>query len=320
MNEKIVNHILFYCGGIKTKENVLLIFDKKTEKFKKKFMKVMKKRKLNFNVCKTQPLNSHGKNLGAKIGKLMNESDITLCLTKSSFAHSKERLNAEKKGKRFLSLANYNSKKINFNSILAPFKQYSKKAKKLKSLLDKGNSIKVFSNEGTNLTANIKKREANFCPGYVDKKILLGSPPDAETNISPIENQSNGNIIIDGSVANENIGKIKSKLKLKILNGKIKNFSTIDVSLKKKIKNLFNKKNKKRKILAEIGFGFNKKSKVTGHMLCDEGAYGCVHFGFGSNFTVGGKNKVDFHIDMIVKKPIVYVDNKLILKNNIYKI
>mgnify|MGYP001215032631 CR=1 FL=1 len=156
--------------------------------------------------------------------------------------------------------------------------------------------------------------------GNVDNKILLGSPPDVETNISPIENKSFGNIEIDGSISTETIGKLNNKIKLVIKNGKLKSFKTKNNLLKNKFNKIFHKKNKKRRILAEIGFGFNKKSKITGHMLCDEGAYGCVHFGFGSNFTVGGKNKVDFHIDMIIKKPIVYIDNKLVLKNNRYNI
>ena len=46
-------------------------------------------------------------------------------------------------------------------------------------------------------------------------------------------------------------------------------------------------------------------------MLCDEGAYGCVHFGFGSNYTVGGKNKIDFHVDMILKNLLF-----MLMKNN----
>ena len=50
-------------------------------------------------------------------------------------------------------------------------------------------------------------------------------------------------------------------------------------------------------------------------MLTDEGCRGTVHFGFGSNSTVGGKNKVNFHLDLIMKKPTVYCDNKKIIEN-----
>ena len=144
--------------------------------------------------------------------------------------------------------------------------------------------------------------------------------PDVETNISPNEHESNGSIIIDGSITTKKIGKLKSKIILKINKGLIVDFYSKSKSLEKRFKNIFHRQNKKRRFLAEIGFGFNKKSEITGHMLCDEGAFGCVHFGFGSNYTVGGKNKIDFHLDMVLKKPTVYVDEKLVLTNNKYKI
>ena len=46
---------------------------------------------------KTKNFNTHGKNLGKDIEKKMIASDLILCLTKNSFAHSKERLKSEKK-------------------------------------------------------------------------------------------------------------------------------------------------------------------------------------------------------------------------------
>ena len=77
---------------------------------------------------------------------------------------------------RFLSLVNFASKKLSLKSLGAPFKNYSTKAKKLKNILDKGKRVKVISEKGTELIANIANRKSNFCPGYVNNKILLGSP------------------------------------------------------------------------------------------------------------------------------------------------
>ena len=320
MNLKLIKHILFYCGNFKKSENLLLIYDQPSEKIFVKFKKFLDSQNLNFDFIKTKNFNVHGKNLGKNIEKKMVNSDLILCLTENSFAHSKERLKSEKKGVRFLSLVNFASKRLQLKSLIAPFKNYAKKAKKLKKILNDGKTLEVVSTDGIRLLANIYKRKSNFCPGYVNKNILLGSPPDVETNISPVEHKSNGDVIIDGSISTTSIGKLSSKINLKIKNGYIEKFDTKSETLKKKFKNLFNNYSKKRKILAEIGFGFNKKAEITGHMLCDEGAYGCVHFGFGSNYTVGGKNKIDFHVDMILKKPTVFVDKRIILKNNVYRI
>ena len=50
-------------------------------------------------------------------------------------------------------------------------------------------------------------------------------------------------------------------------------------------------------------------------MLIDEGAIDCMHFGFGSNYTVGGKNKTDFHLDFVIRKPFLDVNGRALLEN-----
>jgi leucyl aminopeptidase (aminopeptidase T) len=67
-------------------------------------------------------------------------------------------------------------------------------------------------------------------------------------------------------------------------------------------------------VLAECGVGLNEKAKLTGTMLTDEGAYGTMHFGFGSNATVGGVNDVAFHLDFVFRSPTLTVDGKTVLE------
>ena len=68
-------------------------------------------------------------------------------------------------------------------------------------------------------------------------------------------------------------------------------------------------------ILAECGIGLNPLASLTGKMLTDEGTLGCVHFGFGSNITVGGKNNVPFHLDFVIRRPTLEVDKNVLISN-----
>jgi len=47
----------------------------------------------------------------------------------------------------------------------------------------------------------------------------------------------------------------------------------------------------------------------------DEGTRGTIHFGFGSNSTVGGVNAVPFHFDMVFRSPSMRVGNVLIVED-----
>ncbi len=171
--------------------------------------------------------------------------------------------------------------------------------------------IKISTKSGTDISFNIDKRISNFAPGYVDKKNLLGSPPDIEVNICPIEDSANGILVIDGSIPFPGFGKLNSKIKLYLVNGKISSIDAIP-SYKLKLSRLFASYGDKAKILAEFGIGLNPNAKLCGNMLIDEGTYGTFHFGFGSNSTIGGKNKINFHLDFVMFAKNFELDKKLI--------
>ena len=114
------------------------------------------------------------------------------------------------------------------------------------------------------------------------------------------------------------IGKLTEPIYLVVKNGVVQNFFGKKSSILEKI---FNKqKNIKAKIIGEFGIGLNPKAKVCGIMLIDEGALETIHFGIGSNSTIGGKNKISFHLDHVVRKPTVIVDNQIIMKNGKIKV
>ncbi|GAI14876.1 unnamed protein product, partial [marine sediment metagenome] len=131
--------------------------------------------------------------------------------------------------------------------------------------------------------------------------------PAGEAYIAPVENKSNGNIVVDGSFAP--IGFLKNKVTLEIKNGQI-------VSLKgnQRLNAVFKKYGKKERTLCEFGIGTNPKAKITGNVLEDEKVLGSIHIAFGHNLGFGGKNKAKIHLDGVIKKPSVWIDEQQIIK------
>ena len=139
----------------------------------------------------------------------------------------------------------------------------------------------------------------------------MGSPPDIEANIAPLENHSNGILVVDASIPIPQIGKLDEDIILEIEDGKI---VSIDGNLKQKstLQSLFENYGPKSLVLAELGIGFNNLAKICGNMLIDEGTFGTFHCGFGSNSTIGGLNKINFHIDFIFNCNQLIIDNEII--------
>lgn len=309
--EKNINIILYKCGQLKNDEKLLIIYDETTKELAKLFYDIALQN-LSSVISKSIMLsNMHGNlSINKEIELLMLNSDLIIGITKFSLAHTKARYNASKLGAKYLSLADYDIELLKRDCIDVDYEEILPQVDKLTELLTNGNSVKIKSELGTNLILNIKNRVGNSASGIV-RKGEIGSPPDIESNIAIVEELTNGNFIVDGSIPCKEIGKVNNNFILDIKNGKIIN---IEGKESHNLKEIFKSQSELAKVPAELGFGFNNKAKFSGYMLEDEGVYGSVHIGFGSNITIGGKNDILFHLDMVISKPDVWIDDKQIIK------
>ena len=253
----------------------------------------------------------HGSEPPPEVAAYMLNSNLVLGLTTFSMAHSEARKNSSKNKTRFLSLPDYSLDILNDQSLRANFNELSQNVLELSKKFSEGKKVIVTTKKGTNLSLDISGRKGNFAPGYVNNEILLGSPPDIEANVAPLENNSNGTIVVDASIPIPQIGKLNEDIILEIKDGKI---VSMDGNLKQKstLQSLFDDYGPKSLVLAELGIGFNNLAQICGNMLIDEGTFGTFHCGFGSNSTIGGLNKINFHVDFIFNCNQLMIDNEII--------
>lgn len=73
--------------------------------------------------------------------------------------------------------------------------------------------------------------------------------------------------------------------------------------------------------LAEIGFGLNPSvQNLTGVAMVDEKKAHTIHVGLGHSATLGGDVESLIHCALVVKKPTVYVNGRLILKRGDWRL
>jgi len=311
---KACKHLIYHCGGLKPYESVLVLHDEGAYDFAALIAGHIETSNNKVNFKAVRQSNIHGEQVSDEVECAMVAADLIICHTKFSLAHTDARLNASINGARFLSLPDYSVELLLHEAMGVDFYRIGKKTKILTKLFDTAKVIEVSTENGTRLVSCIEDRHGNNCPGYVDEPGSLGSPPDAEVNIAPLEGTSNGVIVVDGSIAHPLIGLLDEKVQLEIKNGLI-----VDIQGERKtigvLESIFKSvDSNKTKVLAEIGFGFNPMAQLSGVMLLDEGTSKTVHFGFGSNVTIGGLNKVPFHLDFVCREPNITLDGKSVMQ------
>lgn len=315
-----ITNLLFHCGNLTSKDNALILCDKETKKIANAFVEIALQNEIKLNLLEIPALTNHGAEPSEYAANKMELATLILSLCGFSLAHSKARIRAAKNGARFLSLPLYTWELLENPCLHIDFKSHAPRVKNFANAFTSGEKIHICTEAGTNITLNIKNRVGNYCPGFVEQAGDLGSPPDIEANVSPIEDSAEGVVIVDGSITHPQFGLLKSPVKLTVKNGKIVEFSGDNQKQIDMLNILFGPLDSKRRVLAECGVGLNPVATLTGIMLTDEGALGYLHFGFGANHTVGGLNEIDFHLDFVFRAATLTVDSMVLIQSGVPQI
>ncbi|MBM4434907.1 MAG: hypothetical protein FJ028_07380 [Chloroflexi bacterium] len=176
--------------------------------------------------------------------------------------------------------------------------------------------MRVTTPAGTDVTMRIEGRVGASTPGYVVAPGTMGSPPDIECYVAPIEDSARGIVVVDGSIPYPTLGLLATPVRLDISDGRVREVGSSDAALAAEVRRVFaTVGTEKAYVLAECGVGLNDLAAVTGIMLTDEGAAGTMHFGFGSNFSIGGVNEVAFHLDVVMRQPTLRVDGRVVIEH-----
>lgn len=309
-----VDHLVAQCGSLRKGERVTIVADESTIEIARLFASRSEQITEDVQLRSIPMASMHGQEPPVGVAEEMRNADLIFGLTRFSMAHTRARNEACNMGARYLSLPEYSYNLLRDPAVMTDYRGRAPVVRSFADAFTAGLSVRVTSELGTDIAIDIAGRTGNYCPGFVQGPGELGSPPDIEANVSPLETGSDGVVIVDGSIPCAEIGLLQSPVELRVRNGRIVRFDSEDRDIVNKLEHLFERVgSEKAYILAECGVGLNEAAKLTGVMLTDEGASGCMHFGFGSNATVGGLNEVGFHLDFVFRSPDLFIDERQML-------
>lgn len=308
-------NLLINSGCAQKGEKVFIITDSLTKEIGDFLQSFSNNYELNVKHHTIEALSMHGAEPPTDIHQEFLSSDLVLGLTSFSMAHTQIRKSATEKGVRYLSLPDYDWSVFDSQALSVDLLEQRGIAKKVKAALDDGDIVNICTSKGTNVSFSIRGRLANNCDAVLDTPGSLGSPPDIEVNIAPLEHLTEGKIVFDGSIPHPDLGILDAAIEVILEKGKIVSIESDDKRKVSQLKSLFDNAGPKSMIVGELGFGLNPLAELSGRMLEDEGIKGSFHCGFGSNSTIGGKNKVNFHLDFICMYPDVKIDDETFMVN-----
>ncbi len=299
------------CMGAQKNETVVIV----TDEFKRKIGYSLYQNALRLgyeSLCiEMKSREMHGQEPPNQVAELMRMFDVVLCPTEKSLTHTSARRTASESGVRVATFPGI-TPEVMIRGLNADYHRIASLTIKLKEILDNVYHVRVTSAIGTDIEMDISGRPAFASKGLFHKKGESGNLPTGEAFLAPLEGKSNGVFYVDGSMAG--IGVVKGKpIKVEVKDGIA--FNITGGAQAKKLNAMIDKYGSLARNIAEFGIGTNYKAKLSGVLLEDEKVMGTIHIALGNNKSMGGTVDVPIHLDGVVKKPNVFFDGKMIMKN-----
>lgn len=300
------------CAGVKRGENVLVITDFHKNNIAQVLAGAAYAQEAEVIIATMIPRKGHGQEPPAPIAQAMTKAEVIFSVVSNSITHTQAMKNALQNGARGLAMTDFTEEMLIHGGIEADFQELKIICQKMAEAFRQAKVVHLTSMAGTDLIMHKESRPGNAMYCIVEKG-QLSPVPTVEANFSPLEGTASGTIVADASIPYIGIGVLKEPVVAVVKNGMITEI-TGGRQANQLAQDLESRADPQVYNVAELGVGLNPKATMQGVMLEDEGVWGTVHIGIGTNVTLGGEVKAAIHYDLIMWHPTIALDGRVILE------
>ncbi len=307
--KKAAEIALMDCMAVKKGEKVLIITDEPARKIGYALWEGAKELGAEAIFTEIMTPKSNGEEPPEPIAELMKLVDVILIPTSKSLSHTDSRREASKAGVRIATLPGITEDMMT-RTLNADYKEIAKKSNILAEIITKASNIRITSEKGTDINLAVEGRYGHSDTGLNHNPGDFSNLPAGEAYVAPMEGQSEGVIVFDGSMAGVGI------LNDEVIDVKVEEGYATEITGGAGAEKLYSIMEPFGKLafnLAELGIGTHDKALITGEVLEDEKVIGTVHIAFGDNKSMGGIIRVASHLDGVIMEPTVIVDGETIM-------
>ncbi len=292
------------CFGMKPGENVLIVVDTLTPtSIGRSLFEAAKKIGCEVMMLTILPRTRHGEEPPAVVADAMKRADVVIAPTTFSITHTQAKMNACKAGARIASMPGITEKMMKSGGIMADSSQINDIGRRLNKRLENVKEVRVTTESGTDILFGLEGSTWKMDTGLCHEPGCSSNLPAGELYIAPED--ANGVFVVDGSMSG--IGLLDSPLEFTVMQRYVTDIRGKHAG---KMYSILNEVGAKAFNIAELGIGINPKAKLIGNVLEDEKVGGTVHIALGDNSSFGGNVVAGIHLDGIIKKPTLFLDNE----------
>ena len=259
------------------------------------------------------PRSADGQEPPEPVAAAMKASNVFFNVVRTSITHTQATRDAAAAGSRGMMMTQFSEEMLMGGGINADFRAIAPQCEAVAKALEGSETIHLTTPHGTDLTFSARGRRGNSLTCLIEPGMFT-TVPTIEANVSPLEGTAEGTIVADASIPYIGIGLLKEPITFKVEKGMIVSItggSQADILRR----NWESKNDPLVYNVAEMGIGLNPECRFIGYMLEDEGVYGSVHIGTGTNITLGGVIKAACHYDLIMTGATIVADGRYVLKD-----
>ena len=204
---KIAEQVLVSCLGVKKDESVLVITDDTRKEIGEALyqaacdlgceglLMVMKEREVS------------GQEPPKAVAEAMKAADVVIAPTAKSLTHTAARIQAAAAGTRVATMPGITREMFGKGAMTADYQEVEKLTARITDMLTRADKARI-EKDGKVLEISLKGRDGVPSPGVYKEPGKCGNLPSGEAYIAPLEDGSEGEMIIDGSMVG--IGKLES--------------------------------------------------------------------------------------------------------------
>lgn len=251
----------------------------------------------------------------AQMRKIMSYATVIIGATNYSFITTDAVAYALRRGARFLSLplsCNDGRSLLEQDFLEMSPAAAARLGRPMLRCLHGSDRVHITTKLGTDITFGIRGRKPGLFNGLTTRPGMCASA-SFEVYIPPVETETNGRVILDGSMGY--IGLVKQPLELGFEQGYLTYIgNTPDGDRLRRFLEGF--ADPEMYCAAELGIGLNRLSRCRGaSYIEDESAFGTFHIGFGRNLALGGDHNAAGHFDIVVHDPTILTGESVIMKD-----